>query len=150
LDLLTDNAIMLKVKAGDLDKMGLLFERHHRALYGFLFPHDQSARVQRGHGTECFLPYAQVPEHIPGQRGFQDLDVSPGPQRAEGPCKEDKGNAGQSGAEGLEGRIGGGPSPVDLIEKKQEWEGPAECHGRPESGEQGDPHPEPFPGSQVS
>ena len=28
---------MLKVKGGDLDKMGLLFERYHRPLYGFLF-----------------------------------------------------------------------------------------------------------------
>jgi RNA polymerase sigma-70 factor (ECF subfamily) len=26
---------MFKVREGDLDKMGLLFERHHRALYGF-------------------------------------------------------------------------------------------------------------------
>lgn len=32
---LTDNALMFKVKEGDLDRMGLLFERHHRALYGF-------------------------------------------------------------------------------------------------------------------
>lgn len=37
MDPLTDNALMLKVKAGDLDRMGLLYERHHRALYGFLF-----------------------------------------------------------------------------------------------------------------
>lgn len=28
---------MLKVKNGDLDKLGLLFERYHRALFGFLF-----------------------------------------------------------------------------------------------------------------
>lgn len=28
---------MLKVKSGDLDKMGLLFERYNRPLYGFLF-----------------------------------------------------------------------------------------------------------------
>ncbi|MFN8354432.1 MAG: RNA polymerase sigma factor [Spirosomataceae bacterium] len=28
---------MLKVKAGDLDKMGLLFERYHRALHAFLY-----------------------------------------------------------------------------------------------------------------
>ena len=28
---------MLKVKAGDLDKMGLLFERYHRALFAFLY-----------------------------------------------------------------------------------------------------------------
>jgi len=28
---------MLKVKAGDVEKMGLLFERYNRQLYGFLF-----------------------------------------------------------------------------------------------------------------
>jgi len=28
---------MLKVKAGDVDRMGLLFERYNRKLYGFLF-----------------------------------------------------------------------------------------------------------------
>ena len=34
---LTDNVIMLKVKNGDLDRMGLLFERYHRQLFGFIF-----------------------------------------------------------------------------------------------------------------
>lgn len=34
---LTDTAIMLKVKSGDLDKMALLFQRYHRPLYGFLY-----------------------------------------------------------------------------------------------------------------
>ena len=28
---------MLQVKAGDLERMSLLFQRHHRALFGFLF-----------------------------------------------------------------------------------------------------------------
>ncbi len=28
---------MLKVRSGDLDKMALLFHRHHKPLYGFLF-----------------------------------------------------------------------------------------------------------------
>ncbi|MBX2953795.1 MAG: RNA polymerase sigma factor [Leadbetterella sp.] len=28
---------MLKVKAGDLDRMGLLFERHYKPLFGFLY-----------------------------------------------------------------------------------------------------------------
>lgn len=37
MDALTDNSLMLKVKAGDLDKMGLLFERYHRPLFGFLY-----------------------------------------------------------------------------------------------------------------
>lgn len=34
---LTDNSLMLKVKSGDLDRMGLLFERYHRPLYRFLY-----------------------------------------------------------------------------------------------------------------
>ena len=34
---ISDNLIMLQVKAGDLDKMGLLFERYHKPLFGFLF-----------------------------------------------------------------------------------------------------------------
>ena len=37
LDFLSDNTLMLKVKGGDLDKMGLLFQRYHLPLYGFLF-----------------------------------------------------------------------------------------------------------------
>jgi RNA polymerase sigma factor (sigma-70 family) len=37
LDPISDNALMIKVKNGNLDKMGLLFERHHRSLLGFLF-----------------------------------------------------------------------------------------------------------------
>lgn len=37
MDIFSDNAVMHKVKAGDLDKMALLFERYHGSLYGFLF-----------------------------------------------------------------------------------------------------------------
>jgi RNA polymerase sigma-70 factor (ECF subfamily) len=34
---LTDNALMLKVKSGDLDKLGLLYERHKKRLFGFFY-----------------------------------------------------------------------------------------------------------------
>lgn len=34
---LTDNALMLKVKNGDLDKLGLLYERHKKRLFGFFY-----------------------------------------------------------------------------------------------------------------
>lgn len=33
----SDNALMLKVKEGDLDKLGLLFERYNRRLYHFFY-----------------------------------------------------------------------------------------------------------------
>ncbi len=36
-DLLTDNAIMLKVKAGEVERLGLLFERHSGPLFNFLW-----------------------------------------------------------------------------------------------------------------
>ncbi|HYC84400.1 MAG TPA: RNA polymerase sigma factor [Chryseosolibacter sp.] len=34
---LTDNALMLKVKDGDIDKLGLLFERYKKPLFGFFY-----------------------------------------------------------------------------------------------------------------
>ena len=34
---LEDNALMLKVKSGELSLLGLLFERYHKALYGFFY-----------------------------------------------------------------------------------------------------------------
>jgi RNA polymerase sigma factor (sigma-70 family) len=37
LDALTDNALMIKVKDGDLDKLGLLFERYKKPLFGFFY-----------------------------------------------------------------------------------------------------------------
>lgn len=33
----TDNELMFQVKAGDLDKMAVLFQRHSKALYGFFW-----------------------------------------------------------------------------------------------------------------
>jgi RNA polymerase sigma factor (sigma-70 family) len=37
LNVIADNALMLKVKSGDLDKLGLLFERYKRPLFGFFY-----------------------------------------------------------------------------------------------------------------
>jgi RNA polymerase sigma-70 factor (ECF subfamily) len=37
LEAITDNALMLKVKNGDSDRLGLLFERYNRALFSFFF-----------------------------------------------------------------------------------------------------------------
>lgn len=37
MDRISDNVLMMQVKKGDLDKMGLLFERYHHALFNFLF-----------------------------------------------------------------------------------------------------------------
>lgn len=40
---LGDNALMLKVKDGDLDKLGLLFERYRKPLFGFFYGMNKDA-----------------------------------------------------------------------------------------------------------
>jgi RNA polymerase sigma factor (sigma-70 family) len=37
LESISDNALMLKVKDGDIDKLGLLYERHKGAIFGYLY-----------------------------------------------------------------------------------------------------------------
>jgi RNA polymerase sigma-70 factor (ECF subfamily) len=38
-DPLSDHELMIAVRAGEIDKLGELFERHHRPLYGFFVRH---------------------------------------------------------------------------------------------------------------
>jgi len=45
LESLTDTALMLKVKDGDLDRLGLLFERYKKSLYGFFYGMNRDADV---------------------------------------------------------------------------------------------------------
>jgi len=45
LDSYSDNALMLKVKAGQRDAMGLLFERYHRRLFGYYYQLSQEAEL---------------------------------------------------------------------------------------------------------
>lgn len=45
LDPVSDTAIMLKVKAGDVDKLGLLYERYFKMLFGFFWRMSGSKEV---------------------------------------------------------------------------------------------------------
>jgi len=42
---LTNNALMLKVKSGDLDKLGLLYERHEKRFFGFFYNMNNNASL---------------------------------------------------------------------------------------------------------
>ena len=37
MEALSDNALMVKVRDGDIGKLGLLFERYKKSLYGFFY-----------------------------------------------------------------------------------------------------------------
>ncbi len=52
---LTDKELMFEVKDGDLDKLGVLFERHHRALYSFLLRLTGSVEAAEDILQEVFL-----------------------------------------------------------------------------------------------
>lgn len=55
MDPITDNALMLKVKAGDTDRLGLLFERYHRALYSFFYRLTSKSEVSEDLVQNVFL-----------------------------------------------------------------------------------------------
>lgn len=45
LEALTDNSLMEKVREGDLDKLGLLFERYKKPLFGFFYGMNKNAEL---------------------------------------------------------------------------------------------------------
>lgn len=45
LDSLTDNALMLRVKEGEVDRLGLLFQRYKRPLFGFFYGMNRDAEL---------------------------------------------------------------------------------------------------------
>lgn len=55
MDSLADNALMLKVKDGDLDKLGLLYERYKRPLYGFFYGMNKSQELSEDLVQNVFL-----------------------------------------------------------------------------------------------
>ncbi|WP_228450738.1 RNA polymerase sigma factor [Chryseolinea soli] len=55
LEALTDNALMLKVKDNDLDKLGLLFERYKKPLYGFFYGMNKDADLSEDLVQNVFL-----------------------------------------------------------------------------------------------
>lgn len=55
MEALSDNALMVKVKDGDLDKLGLLFERYKRPLYGFFYGLNREPELSEDLVQNTFL-----------------------------------------------------------------------------------------------
>jgi RNA polymerase sigma factor (sigma-70 family) len=71
LNSLSDNALMLKVKSGDLDKMGLLFERYHRMLYGFLFHNTNQKAISEDLTQTVFYRMLKYRQTFSGEGEFK-------------------------------------------------------------------------------
>jgi RNA polymerase sigma factor (sigma-70 family) len=71
LESLSDNALMLKVKNGDIDKMGLLYERYHRQLFRFLFNMTRQKEISEDMVQNIFLRMLKYPEGFMGFGEFK-------------------------------------------------------------------------------
>ncbi|MGI9551540.1 MAG: RNA polymerase sigma factor [Aurantibacter sp.] len=67
---LTDNALMLKVKSGDLDKLGLLYERHKRRLFGFFYNMSGNASLSEDLVQNVFVRMLKYKHTFTGEGSF--------------------------------------------------------------------------------
>jgi len=71
LESLSDNALMLKVKEGDLDKLGLLFERYHRILFAFFYRMGNDKDLSEDLVQTVFIRIIKYKEAFKGQGEFK-------------------------------------------------------------------------------
>jgi RNA polymerase sigma-70 factor (ECF subfamily) len=62
---------MLKVKNGDIDKMGLLYERYHRQLFRFLFNMTRQKELSEDMVQNVFLRMIKYPDGFMGFGEFK-------------------------------------------------------------------------------
>lgn len=67
---LTNNALMLKVKSGDLDKLGLLYERHKKRLFGFFFNMNSDAALSEDLVQNVFMRILKYKHTYTGEGSF--------------------------------------------------------------------------------
>ena len=71
MDTFSDNELMLKVKNGDIDKMGLIYERYHRQLYRFIFNMTRQKELSEDMVQNVFLRMLKYPEGFMGFGEFK-------------------------------------------------------------------------------
>ena len=70
MDALSDNALMLKVKTGDVDRLGLLFDRYHRVLYSFFYRFTSSKMVSEDLVQNVFMRMLKYKHTFTGDGKF--------------------------------------------------------------------------------
>ncbi|HHH49448.1 MAG TPA: RNA polymerase sigma factor [Saprospiraceae bacterium] len=71
MDLLSDNRLMLKVKEGDLDQLGLLFERYHRILFKFFYNFHGNAALSEDQVQNVFERILKYRARFKGEGEFK-------------------------------------------------------------------------------
>jgi len=71
LDILSDNALMLKVKDGDLEKLGLLFERYQKILFTFYYRMNFNAELSEDLVQNVFMRILKYKHAFKGDGEFK-------------------------------------------------------------------------------
>jgi RNA polymerase sigma factor (sigma-70 family) len=119
LNTLTDNAIMLRVKAGDLDKMGLLFERYHRQLHGFLFHMTRHREVSEDMVQQVFYKMLKYRHTFTGSGEFVHWMYTVSRNILKDQGRRKKLPMISEGVEEMTEQVAGGSVPDQQMEKKQ-------------------------------
>jgi RNA polymerase sigma factor (sigma-70 family) len=71
LDPLSDNSLMLKVREGDLQKLGLLFERYKKILFGYFFKLSKDREVSEDLVQAVFMRVIKYKHAYRGDGSFK-------------------------------------------------------------------------------
>jgi RNA polymerase sigma factor (sigma-70 family) len=118
LNALSDNALMLKVKSGDLDKMALLFQRYHRPLFGFLFHMTGLRESSEDMVQTVFYRMLKSRHTFTGDGEFKTWMYHIGRNVLSDHFKSSRRAGGQVDLTGLEEKIAWDTTLFDWVEKK--------------------------------
>lgn len=120
MDSLSDNALMLKVKDGDVDKMTLLYERYYRPLFGYLFRMTRHRELSEDLVQNVFFRMLKYRESFMGKGEFRAWMYHLARNVLNDHYKKNRNAPSHTDLHEFEGRMEEGPTADAQIEKKQE------------------------------
>ena len=111
---------MLKVKEGDFDRMSLLYERHHEALYGYLFHMTRQKESSEDILQNIFLRMLKYRNGFAGSGEFKTWMYHIARNVLNDHFKKTKRTPQHFNVQDFEEKIDGGQLADTRIEKKQE------------------------------
>ena len=121
MEILADNALMLQVKNGELDKMALLFKRYHRQLFGFLFNMTGQREASEDMVQNVFYRMLRSRHTFTGNGEFKTWMYHLARNVLKDHFRKNKKNSGHYDVTDFAERIAGGTLADEAIEKNQEW-----------------------------
>lgn len=117
---LNDNQLMQLVKAGDLDKMSLLFKRHYRSIYGFLYHMTHDRAGSEDMVQNIFYRMLKYRSSYTGTGAFQTWMFHIARNVLKDHSKKRQPVAVSDKMEGLTENLTDGKTAIDQLERKQD------------------------------